>query len=94
MTDASQFHDRENNDGRGAQGEGTLQGDGPRGNVASDLENSVERRFGVLPNFFRLAPETPEITQKLWGFAQAAYLDNPLPSVFKERLFLKKPRVR
>ena len=52
----------------------------------------VEERFGVLPNFFRLAPETPEITEKLWGFAQAAYLDNPLPSVFKERLFVHLSR--
>jgi PAS domain S-box-containing protein len=52
------------------------------------LEKCVEQRFGILPNFFRLAPETPEITEKLWGFAQAAYLDNPLPSVFKERLFV------
>ena len=33
-------------------------------------------------------PRLPEITEKLWGFAQAAYLDNPLPSVFKERLFV------
>jgi PAS domain S-box-containing protein len=48
----------------------------------------VNDRFGVLPNFFRLSPETPEITEKLWGFAQAAYLDNPLPSIFKERLFV------
>src|SRR5580692_7880142 len=62
------------------------------GNPASDLENRVEKRFGVLPNFFRLAPETPEITEKLWGFAQAAYLDNPLPSVFKERLFVHLSR--
>ena len=45
-------------------------------------------RFGVLPNFFRLAPETPEITANLWGFAKFAYLDNPLPSIFKERLFV------
>src|SRR5580765_6195954 len=52
------------------------------------LGESVEQRFGIVPNFFRLAPETPEITQKLWGFTQAAYLDNPLPSVFKERLFV------
>jgi hypothetical protein len=44
--------------------------------------------FSVLPNFFRLSPETPEMTERLWGFAQAAYLDNPLPSVFKERLFV------
>ena len=56
--------------------------------TAETLGKCVERRFGILPNFFRLAPETPEITEKLWGFAQAAYLDNPLPSVFKERLFV------
>ncbi|HTE89462.1 MAG TPA: PAS domain S-box protein [Terriglobales bacterium] len=62
------------------------------GNAASALENRVEERFGVLPNFFRLGPETPEITEKLWGFAQAAYLDNPLPSVFKERLFVHLSR--
>ena len=60
--------------------------------ASSDLENRVEARFGVLPNFFRLAHETPEIIEKLWGFAQAAYLDNPLPSVFKERLFVHLSR--
>ena len=58
------------------------------GSSAPELEKRVGERFGVLPNFFRLAPETPEITEKLWGFAQAAYLDNPLPSLFKERLFV------
>ena len=62
------------------------------GNPASDLQSRVAERFGVLPNFFRLAPETPEITEKLWGFAEAAYLDNPLPSVFKERLFVHLSR--
>jgi PAS domain-containing protein len=58
------------------------------GDVATELEGRVGERFGVLPNFFRLSPETPEIAEKLWGFAQVAYLDNPLPSVFKERLFV------
>jgi PAS domain S-box-containing protein len=56
--------------------------------TAQELQQRVNDRFGVLPNFFRLSPETPEITEKLWGFAQTAYLDNPLPSVFKERLFV------
>jgi PAS domain S-box-containing protein len=56
--------------------------------TAQELQQRVNDRFGVLPNFFRLSPETPEITEKLWAFAQAAYLDNPLPSVFKERLFV------
>jgi PAS domain S-box-containing protein len=60
--------------------------------TAQELQQRVSERFGVLPNFFRLSPETPEITEKLWGFAQAAYLDNPLPSVFKERLFVHLSR--
>src|ERR1700730_16442085 len=60
--------------------------------TTQELQRRVNELFGVLPNFFRLSPETPEITEKLWGFAQAAYLDNPLPSVFKERLFVHLSR--
>jgi PAS domain S-box-containing protein len=60
--------------------------------TAPDLQRRVHDRFGVLPNFFRLSPETPEIAEELWGFAEAAYLDNPLPSVFKERLFVQLSR--
>ncbi len=60
---------------------------GSRG-CMTQLHARVKERFGVLPNFFQLAPETPEITANLWGFTQAAYLDNPLPSLFKERLFV------
>ena len=60
--------------------------------TARELRRCVNERFGVLPNFFQLSPETPEITERLWGFAEAAYLDNPLPSVFKERLFVHLSR--
>src|SRR6476659_6012202 len=52
------------------------------------LHAEVGDRFGVVPNFFRLASDAPEITANLWGFAQFGYLDNPLPSLFKERLFV------
>src|ERR1700676_1602730 len=52
------------------------------------LESKIATRFGVLPNFFRLASSDPAIVENLWGFAQFAYLDNPLPSLFKERLFV------
>jgi PAS domain S-box-containing protein len=58
------------------------------GTPALELQRRVSERFGVLPNFFCLSPETPEITEKLWGFALAAYLDNPMPYLFKERLFV------
>ncbi len=56
--------------------------------VETPLQAEVRERFGVLPNFFRLTPDSPDITQNLWGFAKAGYLDNPLPSLFKERLFV------
>jgi len=52
------------------------------------FETDVEDRFGVLPNFFCSAPDAPELVQQLWIYAKAAYLDNPLPSLFKERLFV------
>ena len=38
--------------------------------------------------FFMSAPDAPEIVEKLWDFAKSAYLDNPIPSLFKERLFV------
>jgi hypothetical protein len=59
-------------------------------NVA--LHTEIADRFGILPNFFKLAPETPAIAQNFWGFAKFAYLDSPLPSLFKERLFVHLSR--
>jgi|SRR5579872_4123143 len=52
------------------------------------LEERIRARFGVVPNFFRLSSDTPTIPSEIWGFAQAAYLDNPLPPLFKERLLV------
>ncbi len=59
-----------------------------RSNSYSSIDQNVVARFGRSPNFFRLAAADPRITANLWGFAQFAYLDNPLPSLFKERLFV------
>src|SRR5580704_15838269 len=56
--------------------------------MRTQLESAVFARFGVLPNFFRLTTDDPEITENLWKFAQFAYLDNPLPPLLKERLFV------
>ena len=54
----------------------------------STFHRDVTWRFGLVPNFFRSAPDAPEIIEKLWDFAKSAYLDNPIPSLFKERLFV------
>ena len=60
----------------------------PHSPTTSSVQTEAKDRFGVLPNFFCLGGDAPEITTNLWGFAQFAYLDNPLPSLFKERLFV------
>jgi len=57
-------------------------------NSGGAFEAAVAGRFGILPNFFRSARAAPELLEQLWGFAKAGYLDNPMPSVFKERLFV------
>ena len=61
-----------------------------KGNLNSSIafEAEVTGRFGILPNFFRSARAAPDLIEQLWGFAKAGYLDNPMPSVFKERLFV------
>src|ERR1700733_2256859 len=56
--------------------------------MSTELESRVAARFGVLPNFFRLTTDDPKMTENLWGFALFAYLDSPLPSLLKERLFV------
>jgi hypothetical protein len=52
------------------------------------FHRDVTQRFGLVPNFFMSAPDAPEIVEKLWDFAKSAYLDNPMPSLFKERVFV------
>jgi two-component sensor histidine kinase len=53
-----------------------------------DFEREVAARFGLVPNFFRTAPGAPYVIRELWTFAKSAYLDTPIPTLFKERLFV------
>ena len=52
------------------------------------LAQEVEVRFGLVPNFFCTATAASGLIDELWAFAKSAYLDSPLPSLFKERLFV------
>jgi hypothetical protein len=61
-------------------------------NDADTFSAEVRSRFGVLPNFFCSAASAPGLIQELWAFAKAGYLDNPLPSLFEERLFVHLSR--
>ena len=59
---------------------------------AEGFHAEVRSRFGVLPNFFCTAASSPGLIEELWGFAKSAYLESPLPSLFKERLFVHLSR--
>jgi two-component sensor histidine kinase/PAS domain-containing protein len=56
------------------------------------FEREVCGRFGVMPNFFCSASADPGLMEELWAFAKSAYLNSPLPSLFKERLFVHLSR--
>jgi hypothetical protein len=56
------------------------------------FKREVADRFGLLPHFFCSADAAPGLAEELWKFAKSAYLDNPLPSLFKERLFVHLSR--
>lgn len=56
------------------------------------VKDRVLARLGVLPNFFCTAAAAPGLIDRLWDFARSAYFDSPLPSLFKERLFVHLSR--
>lgn len=66
--------------------------DNPSDHNRAAFQSEVEDRFGLLPNFFCTAKSAPGLIEELWGFAKSAYLDSPLPSLFKERLFVHLSR--
>ena len=52
------------------------------------LGNEAPRYPSMIHAPEQSAPAAPEILEKLWDFAKSAYLDNPIPALFKERLFV------
>jgi two-component sensor histidine kinase len=64
----------------------------PQKPAQDDLEREIATRFGLVPNFFRSAPEASYVIHDLWAFAKSAYLDTPIPTLFKERLFVHLSR--
>jgi two-component sensor histidine kinase len=60
----------------------------PKNTGQEDFEREVAARFGLVPNFFRSAPDAPLVIREMWLFAKSAYLDTPIPTLFKERLFV------
>lgn len=51
------------------------------------IREEIEKRFGFFPPFFEPAVETPEILENLWQQTLFAYVNNPIPPLFREKLF-------
>jgi PAS domain S-box-containing protein len=50
-----------------------------------EIKAEIQERLGFVPAFFEPAEPVPALLESLWQQSRAAYLDNPLPGVFKER---------
>lgn len=54
--------------------------------TSEQIQAEIEERFGFIPPFFGPAHENPRILDNLWQQTMSAYVDNPLPPIFKEKL--------
>jgi signal transduction histidine kinase/ActR/RegA family two-component response regulator len=57
------------------------------------FEQEIRQRLGLVPNLYLSAPAAPEVLQAFWAEAKDAYLDNPLPALFKESLIVYLSRL-
>lgn len=54
--------------------------------TSEQIKAEIEEKLGFCPPFFHPALETPQVLENLWHQTMNAYLNNPLPDLFKERL--------
>src|SRR5215468_5992117 len=62
------------------------------GRTSEQIKAEIECMFGFFPNFFQPVLGAPEALESLWQDALTAYVNNPLPAVFKEKLFARLSR--
>ncbi len=50
------------------------------------IKAEIKAKFGFVPPFFEPAEQTPQVLENLWQQTLSAYVNNPLPDLFKEKL--------
>jgi diguanylate cyclase (GGDEF)-like protein/PAS domain S-box-containing protein len=60
--------------------------------TAAEIRREIESRLGFLPAFVAPALDMPEMLESLWQQARLGYYENPLPELFKEKLFAQLAR--
>lgn len=53
---------------------------------SEEILNEITKTFGFVPPFFAPAVGTPQILENLWQQTLSAYVKNPIPDLFKEKL--------
>ena len=56
------------------------------GKTSEQIRAEIEEKFGFVPPFFELAEQSPQVLENLWQQTLSAYVNNPLPALFKEKL--------
>ncbi len=56
------------------------------GRTSEQIRAEIKARFGFVPPFFDPAEQAPQVLENLWQQTLSAYVDNPLPALFKEKL--------
>jgi len=54
--------------------------------TSKDIKAEIEAKFGFFPPFFAPALDSPSVLENLWQQTLTAYVNNPLPELFKEKL--------
>ncbi len=54
--------------------------------TAEVIRKEIINRFGFVPPFFEPAMPYPGVLENLWQQTVTAYIDNPIPALFKEKL--------
>ncbi len=62
------------------------------GRTSEQIKAEIEQLFGFFPSFFQPMLDQPETLESLWQQALNDYVNNPLPAVFKEKLFARLSR--
>jgi|GEM_PF-649198 len=56
------------------------------GKTSEQIRAEIEEKFGFVPPFFELAEQSPQVLENLWQQTLSAYVNNPIPALFKEKL--------
>ncbi len=54
--------------------------------TSEEIKAEIKLKFGFVPPFFTPAEKTPQVLENLWQQTLIAYVNNPLPALFKEKL--------